>query len=229
VQVRSTSPLDIKDLKQALAHVLWIGGPPDSGKTSVATLLATKYGLQTYHFDRHEPEHFARLDPRRHPALYGAHPVRMTTEERWLGSPPDEMACATIACWSERFEMALEDLLAMPSAPRVVAEGPGFFPDRLGPLLCDPGQALWLLPSEAFKRASALARGKPGTRHETSDPERATENLIRRDLLMGAHIQQRATELGLTVLLVDGSQSLEAVAARVEAHFGPRLAPIAGG
>ena len=79
-------------MQHTLAHVLWIGGPPDCGKTTTATILAERHGLQTYHFDRNEMAHFGRLDRGRHPALYAAHPDRMTTEERWLGSPPEEMA-----------------------------------------------------------------------------------------------------------------------------------------
>ncbi len=50
--------IDVFELKHRLRHVLWIGGSPDSGKTSIASELARKYGLQVYHFDRHEMEHF---------------------------------------------------------------------------------------------------------------------------------------------------------------------------
>lgn len=153
---------DAVDLKGALAHVLWIGGPPDSGKTTIADLLATKYGLQVYHFDRHEMAHFARLDPDRHPALYAAHPDRMGPVQRWVLPSPEEMAKSTIASWTERFGMAVEDVLVMPAAPMIVAEGPGFFPECVAPLISDVHQAVWLVPSEGFKRASVLRRGKPG-------------------------------------------------------------------
>ncbi|HEX5502422.1 MAG TPA: hypothetical protein VFW96_07340 [Thermomicrobiales bacterium] len=207
-----------------LAHVLWIGGPPDSGKTSIARMLAEKHGLQVYHFDRHEPAHFARHDPARHPALYAAHPDRMSPEERWVAQTPEVMARETIASWTERFGMALDDLRAMPASPRIVAEGPGFFPECVAPLLTDRGKAIWLAPSEAFKRASVERRGKPGARHETSDPERATRNLIGRDLLMGEHVREQARALGLIVYEVDGAVDLASVAALVEAQFAPWLA-----
>lgn len=210
-------------LRAQLRHVFWIGGPPDSGKTSIARMIAERHGLQVYHFDRHEMEHFARLDPTRHPALYAAHPDRMTTEERWVGSEPEEMARATIASWTERCGMALDDLCAMPSSPPIVAEGPGFFPECIAPLLLDLRQAIWLVPSEAFKRASVARRGKPSVREETSDPERATRNLIGRDLLMGEHVRRRVRELGLTLYDVDGRRDLEEMAALVEAHFAPHL------
>lgn len=203
--------------------MLWIGGSPDAGKTSIAQRLSEQYGLQHYHFDRREPVHFAQANPEQHPALWAAHPDRMTTEERWLGSSPQEMAEMTIASWSERVAFALDELLELPNEPGIVAEGPGFFPDVVLPFIDDPRKAVFLVPEKHFKRASALARGKPGTRDETSEPERATEHLIQRDLLMGDYIRARAEALGLTVYTVDDTRDLEQMIAAVEAHFAPFL------
>jgi hypothetical protein len=143
----------------------------------------------------------------------------MTPEERWVVSTPEAMAAATIASWSERVEFVIEDLLVLP-ATSIVAEGPGFFPSVISPLITRSNQAIWLVPSEAFKRASAARREKPGDRHLTSDPERATRNIIERDLIMGELVRREAESLGLTVLTVDGSRDLEAMAAAVASHFG---------
>jgi hypothetical protein len=204
-------------------QVLWIGGPPDSGKTSITDILADRYGLGRYHFDRHETAHFGRADPDRHPALWAAHPDRMTAEQRWLGAPPDEMAAATIASWSERFWMALDDVLEMPEGRVIVAEGPGLFPELVAPFLSDPRKAVWLIPSEEFKRASAARRGKPGNRHETSDPERASHNLIERDLIMGRYIREQCVALGLRLIEATSKESVCAVARQVEEQFSPWL------
>ena len=210
-------------LQEQLSHVLWIGGPPDAGKTSLAERLAERHGLQVYHFDRHERAHFARADIESSPALYRAHPERMSTEMRWLSSSPQVMAEETIACWSERFWMAVEDILTLPPSPGVIAEGPGFFPECLAPIITDRSQAIWLLPSAEFKFASAIRRDKPGSRWETSDPDRAQRNLIERDLLLGEHVRRQAHRFGLTVYDVDGSRDLEQMAADVAAHFKQRL------
>jgi hypothetical protein len=108
----------------------------------------------------------------------------------------------------------------MPSAPAILAEGPGLFPELVAPLIADPSRAIWLVPTEPFKLASVAQRGKPGNRHETSDPARATHNLTQRDLLMTTHIREAATERGLRVIEIDGSEGVEAIADLVEAHFG---------
>ncbi len=213
------------DLRTALAHVLWIGGAPDAGKTSIADLLATKRQLQVYHFDRHEPAHFDRATAAEHPALYAAHPARMTPDERWVRHAVERMVRETIASWTERCEMAIEDLLAMPRQPMIVAEGPGFFPECLAPLMRDSHQAIWLQPTESFKQASAARRNKLTPRFKTSDPARAQRNWYARDLGLVAHVAREAHARGLTLLTVDGAKSLDEMTALVEAHFAPLLAP----
>jgi hypothetical protein len=202
--------------------VLFLGGATDSGKTTLATLLAERHGLQTYFFDRHELAHFGRAEPQRHPALWAQHPDRMGPEERWLGSTSEQMARDTLASWMERCQMALDDLRALPGSPPIVAEGPGFFPDCLAPLLSEPRQAIWLVPSEAFKRASVARRDKLSA-VPLSDRDRAVENLIERDLLLAEHVRQRADALGLDVIEIDGSRSVEEIAALLEARFAPWL------
>lgn len=208
-----------QELKVLLKQVLWIGGTPDSGKTSIADALAEKHGLQVYHFDRHEMEHFRQADPVLHPNLTAAHPDVMGPEERWLGSTPDEMCRQTMACWTERFSMAVEDLLRMPGSPGIIAEGPGMYPDAVVPLIEDSRRAVWLLPSEAFKRESIERRQKLRSL-PVSDIERAVENLIQRDLLMTAEVRRQVEAHGVIAFDVDGSRDLKAMLALVEAHFG---------
>ena len=208
--------------RRALAHVLWIGGPPDCGKTSIAQELGRCHQLTVYHFDRHEPAHFARADPRAQPALYAAHPDRLGPEERWLGATPAAMARDTIASWTERAAMATDDLLALSPAPRIIAEGPGFFPAAIVPLLDDPRRAIWLVPTEEFKRASVARRQKLAGM-PLSDLTRARENLIARDLLMGKMIAEECRAYGLTLVRVDGSRDRAAMIALVASHFAPFL------
>ncbi len=213
-----------KARQESFAHVLWIGGPSDGGKTSLAAMLAECHGLQVFHFDRHEHAHFARVDLARHPALYKAHPDRMGPEERWLGSLSAAMARDVLACWSERCDMALDDLRTLPRHPLIVAGGPGFFPALTAPLIVDRRRAVWLLPTEAFKCASVIRRDKLGA-VPTSDPARARENLLRRELLLVEQIRREVDTLGLIRHEIDGSRDLTAMLALIETQFAPWLAP----
>jgi len=175
------------DLRDALRHVLWIGGPPDAGKSTAADLLGSKHGLAVYHFDRHEMDHIVRADPVRRPQLHALGVQLAELDEQawledfWVRLSAQEMAVGTIAEWSERVGLAVEDILAMPVDRPLIAEGAGFFPEVILPLLSTPCQAIFLAPTEAFKRASHERRAKSKRRDRTSDPERFLRNHIERD------------------------------------------------
>lgn len=206
------------EYKAALSHVLWIGGGTDAGKTTVAKAIVDRYGLQSYTFDRNERSHIERR------ILAGdfqgrQDPFTMTPDEMWIDQSSAEMASGVIRGWSRRVDFVLEDLIAMPRTPLILAEGPGFFPEVIAPLLSTPQQAIWLVPEPSFKRQIAMQRGKPAVRNETRDPALATENIIARDLLVTQHVQQEAARRGLTVLKIDGTQTVEEVITIVEKHF----------
>ena len=124
----------------------------------------------------------------------------------------------------ERLPLIVEDLLALPADCAIVAEGPGFFPEVVLPVLSDARQAIWMVPTEAFKRASHARRRKGEWRRElVSDPQRSMCNHIARDLPMADHYRRITRELGLPRIEVDGARSAHEVAAEVEARFAPLL------
>ena len=209
-------------LQAALDHVLWIGGAPDAGKTTVARLLVERHGLQLYVLDAAMQAHWARATPERQPELTAFQ--ALTMDERWVLPTPQAMAQQILRIGAERFFLAVEDLLALPKRPRVLAEGPWLFPEFVAPLLSTPRQAIWLVPTGEFKRASAARRDKPTIRHQTSDPEGAHRNWLERDQLLDAHVRGQADALGLALMEVDGSKPPGEVAARLERHFGLRVA-----
>jgi adenylate kinase family enzyme len=208
----------------SLGHVLWIGGATDSGKTSVARAVAEKHSLQTYHYDHFDrerlPGHWARVDPARHPHMY-ATPIH-DHDRMWVHTTPEDLVKRWLHTAPERFQLSLEDLLALPSAPPIVAEGYGFTPDLVLPLLSSTRQAIWLVSTAEFKRASYARRDK-GSFIDTSNPLRARHNHFQRDLLLGEYFKQRAEYLQLKVMTVDGTLSLEQIIPLVEAHFNPFL------
>lgn len=218
------------DPKRALRHVLWIGGPPDCGKTTIADLLAARHDLDVYHFDRCERDHIRRADPVLHPALYRFGRQLAELDDRsflewaWVHPTPREMAEHTIACWSERVALAVEDLLARPKDRLIIAEGPGFFPAAVLPLITTPHHAIWLVPTEDFQRASHMRRRKGAYRDAIlADPQHAHRQHIARDLLLAEHYRASARALGVPIIEVDGSQPPEDVATRVERHVAPLL------
>lgn len=215
----SPSPDPMKNLPD-LQDVFWIGGSVCAGKSSMLREHAEVWGVTAYHFDASEREHLDKsgkgssiLERLPMPA------ARAKYDERWLNRSPEEMAERTIRSWKERFHLVLEDLAGAPVGRRAVAEGAGLFPDLIAPLLPDRGHGIWLVASPEFIRWARLHRGMTAP-ELTSDPERAAENIIERDILMADHVRHSAGELGLAMITVDGKKPLQEVAAVVISHFG---------
>jgi hypothetical protein len=205
------------------AHVLWIGGASDSGKSTIARRLAERHRWQWYPCDLHEHNHLiARADPARQPAIFAE--MRKSMDERWVQTTPEAMVEAILRTNEERFPMILADLRAMPRRPMIVVEGPRLFPDLVAPVLADPHQAVWLAPTEEFWRESISRRDKPQVRFETSDPERCRENFLGRERLLARYIRDEVAARGLTLIEVDGTRPVEDVAQQVDAHFAPYVA-----
>ncbi len=192
---------------QPLRHVLWIGGPPGTGKTAVATRIARRHGLRWYGADTRTWEHRDR-------ALGAGNATArrweaMTPRERWERSTPAQML--ELSLHAARGPMVLDDLRALPDSPLVVAEGSTLPTQAVSSGIAHRSRAVWLLPSDDFQRALLGARGTaPGP-----------TALYR---LLAERIAGEASEHGAPTLLVDGSLDLEATVAAVEERFAVALA-----
>ncbi len=199
-----------------LSHVLWIGGSPHAGKTTLSRLLAGKYDLKIYNLDwHHVREHRSR--PGGTPAGWDD----LSMDERWLLPTPGAMAERDIASWTAMFPLVVEDLLALSTNRLVVAEGPGAFPWCVERVIQSPTQAIFLLPTPDL--SDAILRRRGGSAAMTSDPERARRNILARNAIIAARIAASCDELDLRHERVDGSRSLDELIALLEEHFRPHL------
>ena len=203
-------------LRQRLSHVLWIGGATDTGKSTIARNLAERHGLYVYHYDKTDAVHLQRLaatDPE----------IREFNEAsldaRWVDPEPEAMSQRELRSFSLRFPLVTDDLLALPEDKPIVAEGFGLLPELVQPVLSSPYQAVWLVPSESFKRDSMTRRGKPSFAGSTRDPEKARSNLLARDMLLAGYYRRQVVACGYTLYEVDGSLSIEEMTHRVREHF----------
>jgi hypothetical protein len=185
-----------------MRHVLWLGGPPASGKTTVATRLARRHGLRLYAADTRTWVHRDR-------ALAAGVPAAlrweaMTLEERARSTPEQALE---LSLHRERGPMVVEDLLALPRAPLVVAEG-STVPAAA---VTDRARAVWLLPSGEFQRARLEERGLSA----------GARGLF---FLLAKTIEREAREHGVPILAVDDAATVADTVAAVEEHLGPALA-----
>ena len=200
-----------------LSHIRFLGGATDSGKTTVAQILAARHGWRLYHYDRTDLAHHQRLvqtdtDIRQR--------MNASLDDNWVKPTPQELMQRTLRSFELRFPLVIEDLLALPKDTRILAEGFGLTPALLQPLIADSAQAIWLFPTETFKRESMTRRGKPSFGNKVSDPQWAKQNLFERDMMLAAYLQTQAREFDFQIMIIDGSQTPDDVANIIEPHFG---------
>jgi 2-phosphoglycerate kinase len=207
------------DARRKLRHVFWIAGASGSGKSTIARRLAEERGLHLYSTDDVMAEHARRVSPRDSPHL--ARFSAMDLDERWLHRPPETMLETFHWFQGEGFGLIVEDLLALPAEPGVVAEGFRLLPSLVQPVLADPTHAVWLLPTPEFRRAAFEQRGSLwAIAGRTSDPERALRNLLERDAMFTDRLRNQTRRLGLRTIEIDLTTSEDALFDRIAGGFG---------
>jgi hypothetical protein len=142
----------------------------------VARQLGAGHGLRLYYTEPFS-KYLDRADPAATPLLHEF--IAMDVDERWVNRPPEVMLETFHGFRGEGFDLVLDDLLALPPDPPVLAEGFSLLPRLVAPLLSGPRQAVWLLPTPEFRRAAFESRGSTWTiPNKTSDPQRALANLL---------------------------------------------------
>jgi hypothetical protein len=211
----------VEDVRARLAHVLWIGGGPCVGKTTLSRLLAGKWDLKIYNLDWHAVRAHELV---RTPTIDAFR--RLSMDDRWVAPSVDHLVARAIAIWEESFALVLDDLLALPRSRTIVAEGPGAFPWRVAPLISSSRQAIFLVPTRERRDIVASRRWGAGQLERFPgiiEHERALTNVSARDDLLDARIVSSCAELGLRCERIDGSLDLDASLALVEEHFREHL------
>ncbi|WP_433466253.1 hypothetical protein [Spirillospora sp. CA-128828] len=207
-------------LRERLSHVLWLGGGTGAGKTTTARRLADQYDMYRYDTDESMAVHARRMPAARAPHL--ARFAAMDMDERWVTRDPHEMLDTFHWFHGEGFDLIVEDLLAMPDDRPVIVEGFRLLPDLVRPLLADVRNALWLLPTPAFRQMVFDSRGGAhwGFVAKTGDPQRALQNLLQRDALFTDRLADQTRDLGLQTLGVDITLAEGELARQVSTVFG---------
>jgi hypothetical protein len=203
------------------SHVRWIGGGTGAGKSTVARLLAARYGLGVYDGDRAGMRHFHQFDERRHP--YMAALMRLSPEERSTGRSAEEAFAAMPSRHGETFPFVREDLRAITGLGTVLVDDFSIRPADVAPLLTWPEQAVFLLPTPEFRRQALTERYADLERARLNwgdvDFREALENRLARDRCWDAETREQAAEFGLPVVDIDGTIPPDGIADDLAARF----------
>lgn len=197
-----------------LRHVRWIAGGTGAGKSTAAAELARRFDVDVYAGDRAEHDWLTRCSPDRHPRLAALRNQR--PGDMWRGRTAEQVFTAMAGRYGETIDLLVEDLLARRSTGRiVVVDYFGVLPHDLAPLLSWPGQAVFLVPTPAFRRAALSSRYNDSARARANwgdlDPAEVLETRLGRDGLWDAEVTEQAATLNLPLLTIDGHRPLEAL------------------
>lgn len=202
-----------EELPKKLRHVRFIGGGSGGGKSTVARQLATNHDLRLFDAEQFST-YVARTTPANVPLLYAF--LAMDMDERWLNRSAHVMVETFHGFQGEQFDFVVEDLLALPTDPPILAEGFTLLPRLVAPLLSGPGQAVWLLPTPEFHRAACDSRGSTwDILRKTSDPERALTNLQTRAQFFTDEVRRQAAALDLPIIELELGMSVDELVNRV--------------
>lgn len=209
----------ISDLKESLAHILWIGGSPCAGKTSISNILGEKYNLFIYHCDEYYKEHVKRCNPVQQPIMSKLAP--MPEDEFWM-RPVEQQVIEEVAFCEEEFSMVIDDLLKLSKDRAIIVEGTLLLPKLVTRVLKSLRSAIWVIPTEEFQRKYYPNRGSWVNEilKQCRDPKQAFENWMQRDIKFAKLVEEQCVEQKLYFFRVDGTKTIADNTKIIEKWFG---------
>lgn len=205
-----------------MQHIYFLGGSPCAGKTTISHIIAQEFGWQIYHIDREVESYLERADKQAHPYLSSYKDLGL---KRFLLLPAKEQLDMVLGMSQEQFAFVLEDIAQFPNDIPTLVEGANIRPQEVAQSLPNLAHALWLVPTEEFQLDVYPRRGtwvQDVLRHNFEDDARVDvfEQWMERDAMMARWAAQSAENLGIRVIVVDGSTTLLENAELVMKHFG---------
>ena len=194
-----------------------LGGSPCSGKSTIAEMLAAKYGFQYYRADDHDPAHMQRSHPDRQPVMFRI--SKMSWEEIW-SRPPSELLKDALTFYQESFPFILDDLCQLELNKPVILEGAAFLPDLVNQHLVNRHNIVYMIPTIEFQHHHYSQR--PWIQEilkKCHDPRQAFDHWMKRDALFAQEVIRQATAHGFRVILVDGSIDIQIQFRAIQTQF----------
>lgn len=182
-----------------------IGGSPCSGKSTISAKLAERYQLTSIKLDD-LVEGFTQK-ARRDGAPISTLREKRTTDQIWLREPA-AMAEEEWSFYEEVFSYLRQYLVENQDKPMII-EGAGLLPHLIKSLDMDHSYLCMTPIADFQKEQYAKREWVPYVLQNSSNPQRAFDNWMNRDMLFAQRCRKEAERLSYPHLLTDGSRTIE--------------------
>lgn len=189
-------------------HVIWIGGSPCSGKSSIAERLSKEFSLNYYKCDDFLDQYIQRGVQKKKRIMLKFNAMSM--EEIWIGRSVHEQTADEIEFYEEAFEMVLEDLAQQNASDLIVVEGAACLPSNMLKYQIDLKKYVCIVPTYDFQiKHYAKREWVKSYLSECSSFDVAFNNWMQRDAQFAKEIFKTATDSQMTCLITHEEVSLE--------------------
>jgi hypothetical protein len=145
---------------------------------------------------------------------------KMSWDEIWSQSVP-VLLNDEFVYYRERFEFILEDLQQFDLEKPVILEGAAMLPELIQRYPVNRKNVIYMLPKKEFQLCHYSQRPWIGSiLKDCRNPEQAFENWMERDIRFALEVKCQAYAFGFSVMIVDGSLSIEKEFEQISAQFG---------
>jgi len=217
--------------KQSLQHVLWVGGAPCAGKTTLSKRPTNDFSMLYYDGDCHFEEHFETASDESPVTCRARDRVHRENSSAWMfEQESEEMAVFMRDLGREDLVRAIKDLLELPSDRPIVVDLYNGHPPWMRRVV-DPDRMIFLVSTDAFQESGWHQRDGAFRREieQCDDPEWSMTQFIDCCLTMSRQVQEECREYGLPLLITGGCLELDEAYEAVCNHFhvGDLYNPIA--
>ncbi len=200
-----------------MENVLWLGGSPCAGKSSISRILESNFDINVYRVDAAFETHRTQFSQPLHPALCNWE--SSTWNQRWM-QPIDKLVRDAIKIYQEHFTLIIEDVRAFPKDKPLLVEGTALLPQEVSRVLLKRNDAIWLIPTPDFQKENYSQREWIyEILKQCDNQEEAFHNWMERDVAFAEFVINEARRLNLEWLLIDERKTIEENAMIIAKHF----------
>lgn len=195
-------------------RVLFIGGSPCSGKSTVAERISEEYGAYYFKVDDFLDEFTARAADRGYPVCKKI--MAMTPEEIWMRDP--SVQCEEEFLIYQEISELVSEYLKNIDADFIITEGAAYTPEVMGEYKTK--EYIAIIPAPDFQITHYKEREwVPYVLEGCSDRQRAFDNWMQRDILFAERVKAECEKKKIPCITNDGRITRDGLTGMVKELF----------